>query len=97
MRESEYQRLLVKRLKTIFPGCVVLVNDPHRKQGVPDLTILYGDKWAALEVKISKDAPKQPNQEYYVELLNSLSFSAFIHPGNEEEVLRDLQSAFRSS
>jgi hypothetical protein len=47
-----------------------------------------------LEVKASADAPEQPNQEYYVNSLDAMSFAAFIYPENEEEVLDDLQSAF---
>jgi hypothetical protein len=62
-------------------------------QGICDLTILFGEKWAALEVKASEDAPLQPNQQYYVDLLNEMSYAAFIYPENEEDVLHELYAA----
>jgi hypothetical protein len=79
----------------MFPGCVVLKNDPNYLQGIPDLTLFWHDKWATLEVKKTKDAPHQPNQDYYVNLHDSMSFSRFIYPENKEEVLRELQQSFR--
>lgn len=93
--ESKYQRDLIRKLSDMFPGCTILKNDTDYIQGIPDLTILYQDKWAVLEVKASEAAPNQPNQEYYVSRFNEMSFSAFIHPNNEEEVLDALQQALR--
>ena len=94
MRESKYQRDLVNKLRDLFPGCEILRNDPRQLQGVPDLSVFYKDRWAMLEVKAEEDADEQPNQRYYVERFNNMSFAAFIHPSNETEVLRDLQHAF---
>lgn len=96
MLEAKFQADLVKKLRRIFPGCVILKNDPDYLQGIPDLLILWHDKWAMLEVKGAIDAPEQPNQQYYVDLLNEMSFSAFISPETEEDVLYDLQQAFGS-
>lgn len=96
MRESTYQARLIKDLKDLFPGCFILKNDSEYLQGVPDLLILYEDRWAMLEVKAYRDAPEQPNQRFYVTELGSMSFAAFIYPENEEEVLHALQSALRS-
>lgn len=93
MTEARYQSELIKKLRLLFPGCVILKNDPGYLQGVPDLVIFNGDRYAFLEVKASEDAPVQVNQPYYVELLNSMSFAAFIYPSNEEEVLSALQRA----
>lgn len=75
----------------------MLKNDSSYIQGIPDLIILFRDRWAMLEVKGSAKAPRQPNQEYYVRVLGEMSFAAFIYPENEEEVLRDLQQAFTSA
>ena len=97
MRESTYQTKLIKRLRKEFPRCLVLKNDSTYKQGIPDLIVLYKDIWFMLEVKTSEDSPTQPNQEYYVDMLNRMSFAAFIWPENEEEVFFDLQRAFKSS
>lgn len=96
IRESDFQADLIKRLKQKFKGSIVLKNDPNYIQGFPDLLILYKNKWAALECKRSEKAPKQANQAYYVEKLNRMSYSNFICPENEEEILDELQQALRA-
>lgn len=95
MREVAYQAKLVKKLQAMFPGCYILKNDPSENQGIPDLLILFGNRWAMLEVKMSMVV--RPNQEYLVESFNNMSFAAFIHPQNEEQVLHDLQSTLGAS
>lgn len=95
MLESEFQAKLIKEIKTRFPGCVVMKSDSSYIQGIPDLLILYKDKWATLECKKSANSKRQPNQEYYVGMMNDMSFSRFICPENKEEVLNDLQHAFQ--
>lgn len=92
--ENSYQKLLIKKLKKMFIGCVILKNDPSYIQGIPDLLILYKNKWAALECKRDKFSVRQPNQEWWTEHLNSLSFARFIYPDNEKEVLNELQQTF---
>lgn len=94
--EREFQRSLIEELKELFPGCIVLKNDPNYIQGIPDLTVLCGPHWAFLEVKKSKEAHKQPNQTYYVNKADDMSIGRFVYPENKEEVLHDLQQAFRS-
>lgn len=79
----------------MFPGCIVLKNDPNYLQGIPDLIILWGPRWATLEVKKSANASHQPNQDYYVATMDNMSFSRFIYPENKEEVLHELQQSFR--
>lgn len=94
--ESKFQSDLIHELKRTFPGCIVMKNDSSYIQGIPDLLILYKNKWASLEVKKCWNSPKQPNQEYYVHRMNEMSFSAFIFPENKEEVIYELQQAFKS-
>ena len=95
-KESAFQSALIRDLKKIFPGCVVLKNDANYYQGIPDLLILYNDKWAMLECKRSSNARYQPNQDYYIEKFGKMSFASFISPENKEEVLDELQQAFES-
>ena len=90
MRESEFQRNLKKELKEMFPGCIISKLDSGDIQGIPDLIILYKNRWATLENKRSKNAPHRPNQDYYVKAMDHMSFSRFIYPENKEEVLDDL-------
>ena len=95
MKENQFQSKLIEDLESRFPGCIILKNDSSYRQGIPDLTIFYQDKWATLEVKKNKNAVHQPNQDYYVDQMNKMSFSRFIYPENKEEVLHELQQAFR--
>lgn len=90
MRENKFQASLIRTIKNLLPGCIVLKNDPKYIQGIPDLLILYGPSWAALEVKRSEDEEHQPNQDYYVELMSSMSFAEFIYPENCQRVLNDM-------
>ena len=94
MLENKFQSNLIKKLKDIFPGCIVMKNDPTYIQGVPDLTLLYKNKWATLECKKSANARHQPNQDYYVGQMDEMSFSRFIYPENEQEVLDELKHNF---
>ena len=96
MLERNFQADLINDLKEMFKGCLVLKNDPDYIQGIPDLLILYKEKWAALECKKSAKAIKQPNQEYYVGQMDGMSFSRFVYPENKEAVLNELQQAFES-
>ena len=96
MKESKFQADLKKELKQMFPGCIVTKLDSGDIQGIPDLLVLYKNKWATLENKRSAGASKRPNQEYYVNKMNEMSFSRFIYPENKEEVLHELQQTFES-
>lgn len=90
MRESKFQAKLIKDIKERLPDCIVLKNDPTYLQGIPDLTIFNNDRWATLEVKKSVNASHQPNQDYYVEMMDRMSFSRFVYPENRDAVFSDL-------
>jgi hypothetical protein len=91
--ESEFQADLIKDLRKMFPGCIILKNDPTYLQGFPDLIILYGNRWAVLEAKESSRSRHRPNQDYYVDLAYDMSYGSFIYPENKEKVLHELQQA----
>lgn len=97
MLEAKFKTELKNDIETRFPGSMVFHLDPTEKQGIPDLVILYKNKWAALEGKKEKDASHRPNQDYYVDLMNKMSFARFIYPENKEEVLNELEQSFKSS
>lgn len=94
--ERDFQSKLVKKLKKTFDGCIVTKLDSSMIQGIPDLLILYKNKWATLECKKDSRAKKQPNQEYYVTKMNEMSFSRFISPENKEAVIDELKKFFIS-
>jgi len=94
IKENKFQSDLKKELKERFPGCIVTKLDANDIQGIPDLLILYNKKWATLENKRNAKASKQPNQEYYVNKMDDMSFSRFIYPENKEQTLKELIEFF---
>lgn len=94
MRESQFQAQFIAKLRRLYPGCMILKNDPNYLQGVPDLLMLWQSNWAAFECKVHGAARVQANQEYYINLMNEMSFAAFVYPENEESVLYELQRSF---
>lgn len=95
MLENRFKTKLVKEIKERLPGCLIFHLDPSEMQGAPDLIVLYKDKWATLEGKKTATASHRPNQDYWVSRMNGMSFSRFIFPENKEEVLYELEQAFR--
>ena len=95
--ENVFQASLIRTLKNVFPGCIVLKNDPNYIQGIPDLLVLYGPKWIALECKRSADEPHRPNQDYYIDLMDKMSFARFIYPENCQSVLEQALLFFESN
>lgn len=95
-KESKYQSGLIDRIKDRFPGSMVLKNDARYIQGIPDLLVLHENNWAALECKRDRKSHRQPNQSFYVNKMNRMSFARVISPENEEEVLDEMEQAFTS-
>ncbi len=94
MLENKFKTKLKKEIQEMLPGCMIMHLDPTEIQGIPDLIILYEDRWAVLEGKKSARASHRPNQDYYVDLMDRMSFAAFIYPENKDEVLDDLYQYF---
>lgn len=94
MLESKFQSGLIKELKTRYDGCIVMKNDAGYSQGIPDLLVLHNDKWAALECKRTSTASHRPNQDFYVNKMDNMSFARFICPENKEEILNELDDVF---
>lgn len=94
--ERDFQLWLKKQLKAMFPGCIILKNDPGFRTGIPDLIVLWEGHWALLEVKRGANEKPRPLQPYYVTRAQEMSFGAFIYPENAEEVLNALQRSFSS-
>jgi hypothetical protein len=88
--ENVFQSNVIKRIKSMLPGAIVLKNDSSYIQGIPDLSVFYGRHWAMLECKKGEFESHQPNQDYYVAKAANDSFGAFIFPENEDDVLNAL-------
>jgi len=95
--ESDFQSKLILRLRELVEpdGYVIKADFSAYIQGFPDILVIYKGRWAFLECKKSSAASYRPNQEYYVDDLNRLSFASFIHPGNEDEVIDELHKVLR--
>lgn len=94
-KENAFQAKLINDICNRFEGAIVTKLDSGHKQGIPDLLILYEDKWATLECKKNAKAHHRPNQDYYVDKMNEMSFSRFIYPENQKEVLDELEQTFK--
>lgn len=95
--EADYKSGLHERIKDLLPGCWVLINDEQTCPGIPDTLVLWGPHYAFLEVKRKKPTRAsdwRPNQEWYLDELDEMSFAACIYPENEGEILYALQEAF---
>lgn len=91
--ESGFQDKLISDLEDMLPGAMVFKMDQW--QGLPDILVLYQKHWFSLECKREEEARRQPNQGYYVDLMNQMSFSRFIYPENKKEVLDEILQTFR--
>ena len=89
-KESVVQKRIIDKIKQTYPGCIVLKNDANYIQGIPDLSVMYEDKWAMLEVKQNDNSSKRPNQKFYVNKANWMSFGRFISADNEDDILDEL-------
>jgi len=93
--ESEFKSEFLGEVREMFPGCHIETNGTDFMQGIPDTTIYYGRFWAKLEFKRSKTASKRPNQDYYIDMFDEMSYARFVTPENKEDVLRGLEQTFR--
>lgn len=89
-RESAYRLDLCNRISTILPDCIIIKLPADQYQGIPDLLILFENKWAMLEVKMSENSVHEPNQDWYVEHCNEMSYASFIWPDIEDAILAEL-------
>ena len=92
-KESDFQSDLIKMIEQRFPGAYV--RKQETQQGTPDLLVLYQEHWAMLENKIDENAVHQPNQDWWVNHFNEMSYSAFVYPSNVEEVLNEMERSFQ--
>lgn len=92
--EGRFKEEFSKDLAFAFPDVVMLKNDEQLLQGVPDMLVLYKDKWAMLEFKAHAKAAVQPNQRYYISFFDSMGFGAFVYPENRDDVIEALERHF---
>ena len=95
-RETKFKKMFKKKLKRLYPECIIVEADPTYFWSVPDVYFFLGSFWAALEFKRTEGSSRRPNQEYWVEVLDKMSFARFVYPGVEEEVLSELEAAIQN-
>ena len=102
--EGKFKTKLKQEIMERLPGSMVFYLNPNDIPGIPDLEVLYQDRWAVLEAKNSeaeyyRDLKRDEKlaQQYYVDKMNKMSFAAFIFPENKEELLNAMETALRSS
>lgn len=94
MSEGDFKKDICDEIKRCLPGCMILKNDPTFIQGIPDLLVLFNDRWAAMEIKKFRNATHRPNQDYYINKMDLMSFARIVYPENREEVLDELYKYF---
>ena len=94
MLESGFKKKFLDNLEIRFPGIVIVQTDPTNFLSFPDIILLYGNRWAALETKRNTKARKQPNQPHWIRELNDMSYASFLSPENQQEVLDELEQLF---
>lgn len=88
MLEAEFQKDLIKELKSLFRGAIVLKNDEQLLQGIPDLLLLYRSNWCFIEVKKDAKAKYRPNQEWYLAQAEFMGATGItIYPENKNEMI----------
>ena len=91
--ETTFEREFCSDLKELIVGCTIVKL--NSRQGLPDRLVMLGDKYALLEFKQHEKAKHQPNQDYYVDKINSQGgFARFIYPENSGEILDELLKWF---
>ena len=98
--EGNFKKNLINKIKKEFPGCIVKKLEADYDNGVPDILILYKDKWATLEAKkdkgeVTKERKNKLAQDYYVAKMNEMSYSSYVYPENQKEVLNALKVHFQ--
>lgn len=90
-KESEFEKEVVKYLKS--KGCDVFKMRiaPGVAEGTPDRLFLKEGFWGFLEVKASKDAPFRPLQKEKIKKYNDWSYARAVYPENWEEVKAELE------
>jgi len=92
--ESVVQKRVIREINAMYPNAFVIKTDPTYINSFPDLLVLEGTNWASLETKREPNSPRQPNQDYYIRMLNHMSFASFIDATNYKEVLHAMARSF---
>ena len=100
--EGDFKSKLIQRIENEFPGCIVTKLETDYKEGLPDVLVLHKNKWATLEAKKDKSEVTKPRrnkmqQDYYVATMDKMSFSRYVYPENQEEVLNELKLHFQQA
>ena len=79
VKESDFQANTIKKLKVMFPGAIITKLDASYILGIPEVLILWGQRWAVFEFKKYVHATKRQNPDSYVDRMNTMSFARVIY------------------
>jgi hypothetical protein len=98
MRESEFQTKVNRGLRAQYPDAHILKTDGPASgvQGFPDWAIVLPNATTVFyDAKVSANAKRQPNQDWYMDDLNSKGYLAmFVCPDNVDEFYKKVASYY---
>lgn len=92
MTESRLQHLIIGWLKDKGAYVIKTKPQPGTPTGCPDIIALFGDRWAAIEVKKSENASFRPGQKPTLAYLSAFNgWLVFVcYPDNWPDVKQQL-------
>lgn len=84
--ESRLQSKIITWLKANGFYVIKTSAIPGVPVGCPDIIALKNGYYVVLEVKASQNAPKQPLQQFTIDLLGNGGFAYFVWPENWPEI-----------
>lgn len=89
--ESRLQTKIISFLKANGYYVIKTSAIPGVPVGCPDIIALKNGYYIVLEVKASQNAPKQPLQQFTIDLLANGGYAKFVYPENWDIIQAELE------
>lgn len=90
--EAKFQTKVISYLKSNGFYVIKTSAIPGVPVGCPDVIALKDGYYVALEIKASKNAKKQPLQQYTIDLLAKGGYAFFVWPENWPTIQAELET-----